>query len=79
MHLATRRHERRRERDPHLHRPPVPGGYGRPPFSGAVRVGDTLYLSGNIGIDENFEVPEDLAQEARTSWTRSGTRPRRQE
>jgi len=35
------------------------------PFSGAVRVGDTLYLSGNIGIDENFEVPDDPAQEAR--------------
>ena len=38
---------------------------GAPPFSGAVRVGDTLYLSGNIGIDENFEVPADAAEEAR--------------
>ena len=38
---------------------------GVAPFSGAVRVGDTLYLSGNIGIDENFEVPDDPAEEAR--------------
>jgi len=38
---------------------------GVPPFSGAVRVGDTLYLSGSIGLDENGEVPEDPADEAR--------------
>ena len=36
-----------------------------PPYSGAVLVGDTLYLSGNIGIDENREVPDDPADEAR--------------
>ncbi len=36
-----------------------------PPYSGAVLVGDTLYLSGTIGIDENREVPDDPAEEAR--------------
>jgi len=36
-----------------------------PPFSGAVRVGDTLYLSGSIGLDENNEVPDDAGEEAR--------------
>ena len=35
------------------------------PFSGAVLVGDTLYLSGSIGIDENGEVPDDAGDEAR--------------
>jgi len=36
-----------------------------PPFSGAVLVGDTLYLAGSIGLDENREVPDDAADEAR--------------
>ena len=36
-----------------------------PPYSGAVLVGNTLYLSGSIGIDENREVPDDPAEEAR--------------
>jgi len=36
-----------------------------PPYSGAVLVGDTLYLSGSIGIDENRKVPDDPAEEAR--------------
>lgn len=34
------------------------------PFSGAVRVGDTLYLSGSIGLVDG-KVPEDPADEAR--------------
>ena len=38
-----------------------------PPYSGAVLVGDTLYLSGSIGIDENREVPDDPADEARNA------------
>lgn len=38
---------------------------GGPPFSGAVRVGDTLYLSGTIGLDENSRVPDDPSEEAR--------------
>ena len=36
-----------------------------PPFSGAVLVGDTLYLAGALGIDENLDVPDDPADEAR--------------
>ena len=39
------------------------GGDGLP-FSGAVMVGDTLYLSGALGL-VNGEVPEDPADEAR--------------
>ena len=35
-----------------------------PPFSGAVLVGNTLYLSGSLGL-EGGEVPEDPADEAR--------------
>ena len=35
-----------------------------PPFSGAVLVGDTLYLSGSLGLDEG-KVPDDPADEAR--------------
>jgi 2-iminobutanoate/2-iminopropanoate deaminase len=44
-------------------RPSLPGGDG-PPFSGAVRVGDTLYLSGDIGLDENQKVPSTAKAEA---------------
>lgn len=36
-----------------------------PPFSGAVLIGDTLYLSGSIGLDENNEVPDNAQDEAR--------------
>ncbi len=35
-----------------------------PPFSGAVLVGDTLYLSGAIGLEDG-KVPNDPADEAR--------------
>ena len=35
------------------------------PFSGAVMVGNTLYLSGTIGLDENRQVPASAEQEAR--------------
>ena len=37
---------------------------GVPPFSGAVLVGDTLYLSGSLGLVDG-KVPEDPADEAR--------------
>ena len=36
-----------------------------PPFSGAVLVGDTLYLSGDIGIDANQKVPDTAEAEAK--------------
>ncbi len=35
------------------------------PFSGAVLVGNTLYLSGAIGLDENQQVPSTPEAEAR--------------
>ncbi len=35
------------------------------PFSGAVQVGDTLYLSGHIGIDANRQLPDTAEGEAR--------------
>ena len=35
------------------------------PFSGAVLVGNTLYLSGTIGLDENQQVPATAEAEAR--------------
>jgi len=41
----------------------VPGDQG-PPFSGAVWVDDTLYVSGALGL-VNGEVPDDPADEAR--------------
>lgn len=37
----------------------------QPPFSGAVQVGKTLYLSGDIGVDENGKVPDTAEAEAR--------------
>jgi reactive intermediate/imine deaminase len=36
-----------------------------PPFSGAVQVGNTLYLSGHIGIDADRHVPDTAEGEAR--------------
>ena len=38
---------------------------GVPPFSGAVLAGNTLYLSGTIGLDENQQVPSTPEAEAR--------------
>lgn len=38
---------------------------GVPPFSGAVRTGNTLYLSGMLGLI-NGQVPDDPREEART-------------
>lgn len=36
-----------------------------PPYSGAVQVGNTLYLSGDIGVDANNKVPDTAEGEAR--------------
>lgn len=38
-----------------------------PPFSQAVRTGDTLYLSGTLGLTPDRKVPEDPATEARNA------------
>lgn len=35
------------------------------PFSQAVRIGDTLYLAGHIGLEAERKVPADPAEEAR--------------
>ncbi len=45
-------------------RPSVPEGTG-PTFSGAVRVGNTLYLSGELGLTPEGKVPDDPKAEAR--------------
>lgn len=37
----------------------------KPPYSDAVRVGDTLYLSGHIGTDKDNKVPDTAEGEAR--------------
>jgi len=36
-----------------------------PPFSGAVRVGNTLYVSGSLGLDEGQRLPATAEDEAR--------------
>ena len=36
-----------------------------PPYSGAVLVGNTLYVSGDIGVDETGKVPDTPESEAR--------------
>lgn len=45
-------------------RPRTSADRTQPPYSGAVQVGDTLYLSGEIG-DENGKVPDSAEAEAR--------------
>lgn len=42
-----------------------PGDGEGPPFSGAVQVGNTLYLSGTIGLDPGQQVPATAEAEAR--------------
>jgi len=36
-----------------------------PPFSGAVRVGNTVYLSGTLGLNAGQQVPATVEEEAR--------------
>lgn len=36
-----------------------------PPFSGAVQIGKTLYLAGDIGLDESGKVPDSAEAEAK--------------
>ncbi|HUS19427.1 MAG TPA: RidA family protein [Terriglobales bacterium] len=43
----------------------VPSERKKPPFSDAVLVGETLYLSGHIGLDQDNKVPADAEAEAR--------------
>ena len=46
-------------------RPSTAAQVDQPPFSGAVQIGRTLYLSGDIGLDENQKVPDTAEAEAR--------------
>ena len=43
----------------------IPSERKKPPFSDAVLVGETLYLSGHIGLDKDNKVPADAEAEAR--------------
>ena len=45
--------------------PRTPADATLPPFSGAVQVGKTLYLSGDIGVDANNKVPDTAEGEAK--------------
>lgn len=45
-----------------------------PPFSGGVRVGATLYLSGDIGLTADGQVPDDPRDEARLLMEQYKTR-----
>jgi reactive intermediate/imine deaminase len=45
--------------------PRTPAVTDAPPFSGAVGIGDTLYLAGTIGLDSEGKVPADVEAEAR--------------
>jgi reactive intermediate/imine deaminase len=53
---------------------PAPGIASRPaPFSSAVRVGDTLYLSGQIGIAPDGKLPAGFEAQARQTMENVGT------
>jgi 2-iminobutanoate/2-iminopropanoate deaminase len=45
-----------------------------PAYSGAVRIGDTLYLAGAIGLTEDDQVPDDPKEEARLLMEQYKTR-----
>ena len=45
--------------------PRSPGDASLPPFSGAVQVGPTLYISGTLGLEDNQQVPETAEGEAK--------------
>jgi reactive intermediate/imine deaminase len=56
---------------------PVPGN-GERPFSEAVRVGDTLYLSGQLGIGADGGLPEGFEAQAKQMMENIGATLRRQ-
>ncbi len=51
----------------------LPAPPGKPPYSDAVLVGDTLYIAGRIGFDATGRVPDDPRAEARIllDWVRA--------
>ena len=56
---------------------PARGGTPRP-FSEAVRVGDILYLSGQIGVRPDGTLPDDMAAQARQMMDNIGGTLRKQ-
>ena len=55
----------------HFPAPARPGGQ-RAPFSSAVKVGDVLYLSGQIGIAPDGKLPEGFDAQARQAMDNVG-------
>jgi reactive intermediate/imine deaminase len=53
-------------------------GEQRLPFSEAVRVGDTLYLSGQLGITADGKLPEGMEAQARQAMDNIGAVLKRQ-
>ena len=52
---------------------PAPAINGQPaPFSSAVRAGDTLYLSGQIGINSQGELPDGIEAQTRQAMDNIG-------
>jgi reactive intermediate/imine deaminase len=49
--------------------PRTPADAAAPPYSGSVLAGDTLYLSGTIGLDQNQRVPDAVEAEAKNALT----------
>lgn len=68
--LATMANAQDRPSVEHLGKPTL--GAQRLPFSEAVRVGDTLYLSGQIGIAPDGKLPEGIEAQARQTMDNIG-------
>ena len=49
--------------------PRTPADATAPPYSGSVLAGDTLYLSGTIGLDQDQKVPDAVDTEAKNVLT----------
>jgi len=49
-----------------------PSGIPEAPFSAAVRVGDTVYLSGQIGLSADGSLPQDFTEQARQTMSNVG-------
>lgn len=54
----------------HFSRPPVNGQ--SPPFSDAIRVGEVLYLSGQIGFDPDGKLPDGIEAQTRQAMDNMG-------
>lgn len=52
---------------------PIVNGQPPLPFSDAVRVGDTLYLSGQLGISQDGKLPEGIEAQTKQALENIGT------